>query len=180
MWLSCLNYGNPGSAKCTRKPTDTTAGTMAWLESFPSFWHLAIRGPLWLILLCYFTPSGTYRAPTFRVILCCLSHQGLKDHPVWGPSVLLFHEVLKGLPSLDCFSCLVLICTEREAAEMAPSSVCDSAVSLCLQVIWLSFISIFHCTLLRFPHTISLHSIADLALGLFSNVYIPAPNYNTF
>ena len=31
---------------------------------------------------------------------------------------------------------------------MVPSSVCDSAVSPCLQVSWLSFISISHCTLL--------------------------------
>ena len=61
------------------------------------------------------------------VLLCCFAHQ-----------------VLIGPPSLGCFSCLVL-CSEREAAEIALLSVCDSAVSPCLQVSWLSFISIFHC-----------------------------------
>ena len=66
-----------------------------------------------------------------RVLLCCFAHQ-----------------VLKGPPKLCCFSSLLLICAEREAAEMVPSSVCDSAVSPCLQVSRLSFISISHCTLL--------------------------------
>ena len=65
------------------------------------------------------------------ILLCCFAHQ-----------------VLRGPPSLCCFSCLVLICAEREAIEMTPSSVCDSAVSPCLQVSWLSFISISHCALL--------------------------------
>ena len=87
-------------------------GAMVLLESFPSFWHLAIRGPLWLVLLCSLNPSGAYRPPLgscsvvhrirdlniilVRVILCCFAHQ-----------------VLKGPPSLLCFSSLVLICAER-------------------------------------------------------------------
>ena len=65
------------------------------------------------------------------ILLCCFARQ-----------------VLRGPPSLCCFSCLVLICAEREAIEMTPSSVSDSAVSRCLQVSWLCFISISHCTVL--------------------------------
>ena len=139
-----MNYGNPGSAKRAGKPTDSAAGAMALKESFPSFWHLAIRGPLWLVLLCCLAPLGAYRA----LHLGSLSVVYLiRDLKITLAGVLLCcfaHQVLIGPPSLGCFSCLVL-CSEREAAEIALLSVCDSAVSPCLQVSWLSFISIFHC-----------------------------------
>ena len=76
----------------------------------------------------------------------------IRDLKVTLAGVLLCYfalQVLNGPPSLCCFSCLVLICAEREAIEMTPSSVSDSAVSRCLQVSWLSFISIFHCSVLH-------------------------------
>ena len=75
----------------------------------------------------------------------------IRDLKITLAGVLLCYfalQVLKGPPSLCCFSCLVLICAEREAIEMAAPSVCDSAVSPCLQVSWLCFISISHCALL--------------------------------
>ena len=75
----------------------------------------------------------------------------IRDLKVTLAGVLLCYfalQVLKGPPSLCCFSCLVLVCAEREAIEMAAPSVCDSAVSPCLQVNWLCFISISHCALL--------------------------------
>ena len=121
---------------------------MALIESFPSFWHLAIRGPLWLVFLCCLAPLGTYRA----LHLGSLSVVYLiRDVKITLAGVLLCrfaHQVLIGPPSLGCFSYLVL-CSEREAAEMAVLSVCNSAVSPCLQVSWLSFISIFHCSVLH-------------------------------
>ena len=75
----------------------------------------------------------------------------IRDLKITLAGVLLCYfarQVLKGPPSLCCFSCLVLICAERETIEMAAPSVCDSAVSPCLQVSWLCFISISHCALL--------------------------------
>ena len=64
---------------------------------------------------------------------------------------------------------------------MAPSSVCDSAVSPCLQGSWLSFISIPTApSSFRFPQAISLQSTTDLALGLLSNLCVPAPSCSTF
>ena len=116
---------------------------MALLESFPSFWHLAIRGSLWLVLLCCLPPSGAYRAPHLGSLSVAYF---IRDLKITLAGVLLCcfaHHVLIGPPSLGCFSCLVL-CSEREAAEIALLSVCDSAISPFLPVSWLSFISIFH------------------------------------
>ena len=143
-----MNYGNSGSAKHAGKTTDSAAGAMALLESFPSFWHLAIRGSLWLVLLCCLPPSGAYRAPHLGSLSVAYF---IRDLKITLAGVLLCcfaHHVLIGPPSLGCFSCLVL-CSEREAAEIALLSVCDSAISPFLQVSWLCFISIFHCNVLH-------------------------------
>ena len=121
---------------------------MALLESFPSFWHLAIRGSLWLVLLCCLPPSGAYRAPHLGSLSVAYF---IRDLKITLAGVLLCcfaHHVLIGPPSLGCFSCLVL-CSEREAAEITLLSVCDSAISPFLPVSWLSFISIFHCNVLH-------------------------------
>lgn len=124
---------------------------MTLLESFPSFWHLAIRrgaslaGPSLLL-----GPFSRLQGPTLGVIVCCLSHQGHKDpHPGWGPSVLLctsgpYRATLPGLfPAVWCWC----IQTERLQRSLL-LSVWLSSITL-PQVSWLSFRSIFHCNLLH-------------------------------
>lgn len=49
-------------------------------------------------------------------------------------SFFLARQMLKGPPSLGSFICPVLMCVEREAIELAPPPVCNSAVSPCLHV----------------------------------------------
>ena len=96
------------------------------LEPFSSLWQLAIRRPLWLILLCCLAHSGTYTFPrlgssvsppvrhlqdpwlaSFSVFQY-IGH--LRGYPGGSPSL-----VFKGPPSLRSFSCPVLTCggTER-------------------------------------------------------------------
>ena len=90
--------------------------------------------------------------------------------------VLLFHlalQMLKGPPSLGSFSCPVLVCVEREAIEMAPPPVCNSALSPCLHVC-------LACFLIIISSLISLQAIfpqstADLALRLLTNIYAQLP-----
>ena len=72
-WCSCLGRRDLGNAKSAGTLTASATGAMALSESFSRFWQLAIRRPLWLVLLCCSANSGTLRAPwleSFSVAWC--------------------------------------------------------------------------------------------------------------
>ena len=102
---------------------------------------------------------------SFSPFLCPFMH--LEGSPGWSPSLLLgtsgtksaaltglllccpICQVFEG-PDFLLFSCRVLICGEREATEIIPTPMHDSAVLPCLQAAWFSSTGICH-------HNLPLH-----------------------
>ena len=131
-WHSCLDCANSGSAKCAGTPAVSAARAMV-LEPFSSLWQLAIRGLLWLILLCCLAHSHTYTFPrlgSFSVsphvrhlqdapvgILFCFSvHQALKEPSWWKSSAAQCIRFLKGHP-LWGLSAVQCWCVGRERLQ---------------------------------------------------------------
>ena len=55
---------------------------------FPHLLQLAIKRPLWPVFLGSSTFSGTWRAPSPGVLLCCLAGQAHRGaSPGWGPNL---------------------------------------------------------------------------------------------
>ena len=113
MWHSCLDCGNSGSTKCAGTPAVSAAELL--LEPFSILWQLAIRGLLWLILLCCLAHSRTYTFPRLGfflsphvrhlqdapvgVLFCFSVHQALKAPSWWKSfSVAQCIRCLKGHP----------------------------------------------------------------------------------
>lgn len=116
-WHSCLECRDPGGIECAGKPEAAGAEDQALLESFSSLWHLAFKGPHWLVLLH------------------CLACQVLKGHPWLGSfSIAWLISHSKGCPLwslslfVGCWPCHV----GREAAVVALPAVRGSAVAPCL------------------------------------------------
>lgn len=189
MWLSCLDCGNSGSTKCAGTPAVSAAELL--LEPFSILWQLAIRGLLWLILLCCLAHSHTYTFPRLGffflsphvrhlqdapvgVLFCFSVHQALKG-PSWWKSFFVA-QVLKGPPSLRSFSCPVLRCSGREATEMAPP-LCVTQKYHLVSMLACFPTQAFPTAIfsLRSPQAFSPQSIADFVLGLLFNLFAPAP-----
>ena len=109
-----MDHGDPGSTKHSETLVSSGTEPMALLESFSSLWQLAFKEPPWLVLLCCLEQQALEGTPLARVLLHCSAHQALK-----GPLSPGFFSVAE---------LLALVCGLREAAAMAPSPACDSAV----------------------------------------------------
>ena len=48
-WHSCLDFGDPGSFRCSGMLATMGAGAMALLESFSNLWQQALKGSPWLV-----------------------------------------------------------------------------------------------------------------------------------
>ena len=93
-----------------------------------------------MVLLCCSTGQA-HRGPppSAGVLLCRLAHQTLKGAPWLGSYTVV--QCVRYLTGQSIIQLLMLVCGEREAVVMAPSSTRDSAVSPC-----------FHGCL-AFPHS---------------------------
>ena len=109
-----MDHGDPGSTKHSETLVSSGTEPMALLESFSSLWQLAFKEPPWLVLLCCLEQQALEGTPLARVLLHCSAHQALKGPP--SPGFFSVAELL------------ALVCGLREAAAMAPSPACDSAV----------------------------------------------------
>ena len=140
-WVA-ISFSRGSSRPRDRTQISHIAGRHYRLSHQASLWQLAIRGPLWLGLLCCLTHSGIYRTPPssswgsslflgtsgtcrtlphFGGLFCFSAHQALKGPLSLGLSV--FVSLWTGP------QCPVMTWGERPAMDMALSPVCDSAVS---------------------------------------------------
>ena len=98
-----LDSRDPVGSKRTGKPAAMGTEDMVLVESFSSFWQLTFKGPPWLVLLCCLEQQVLRGLPGWGFLYCfvCQAPKGLADR---GSSLLLWHQALKGPPSLGSLS----------------------------------------------------------------------------
>ena len=101
--VQLLGSQRPGGTKCGGSPAASGTEAMALLESFSNLWQRTPKGPPRLVLLCCLEQQVLRGLPGWGFLYCfvCQAPKGLADR---GSSLLLWHQALKGPPSLGSLS----------------------------------------------------------------------------
>jgi len=147
-WYGCLDHRDPRGDRYAGKLAVTSAGDMLLLKSFSSLWQLS-PSEYWVWWCCGFLDCGDLSSARCAVKPAAVSTEditllesfsslyqlALKKVFLAGPSLFCNVSETQRSTLMESFSIGQLLapaCWDRVATEMAPPSVHDSAVALCL------------------------------------------------